>query len=454
MIVFSCKTEKTEQPQKKITQNKDTTHINQKDITKIEEYAKFISGLKTEKYSVFQKKNIYKKYANSNSTNWNYFSKNQINGIRTWIANNNITSETDTTTLFYPFSGPDFTFAFSFFPYAKNYVLIGLENIGNIPELNDYTDLEIKNLLTSISKSMIEFYKNGYFSTVNMKNNFRKSNMNGVIHPLLYFIYKTNNTLTNYEYFVVDKCGILQPVEFHQPLDKRIKGIKLSFTGEYGEKTLYYLQTDLSDKNYKDYPELVAFISSFKNKNCFLKSASYLLQDFILLNFRDLLISQSNKIVQDDSGFSLEFLKKNNFNVKVFGKYSGTLNIFKEYKQNDLIEEFKKQKAEKLPFRFGYNVAFDKTAIIFAQKQQPPDIKYPVFKVQLQMSWEKLTKADFPESFESLDYYYDEGYYKYTLGNFTNKEECEKLLENVKKMGYNDAFIIKFTEKSRENFEN
>ncbi|MBN2891980.1 MAG: hypothetical protein JXL97_08945 [Bacteroidales bacterium] len=420
----------------------------------IDQYAKFISGFSAEDFSDFQQKDIYKSYSNSNETNWNYFSVNQLLVIMNWAEKNAVSSADDTSTVFYPFAGPDFTFAYAFYPYAKNYILIGLENIGEIPDLKQYSDLEIAELLNSMTDALVEFYTQGYFSTLNMKYNFRKNNVNGVVHPLLYFVYRTNNQMIDFEYFVLDEFGQPQKVDKLESLDKRIKGLKISMTGKFGNKDLYYLQVDLSDENFDDYPELIAFVSSFGNKNTFLKSASYLLQDNKLLKFRDLLISQSSKIIQDDSGFGYNFLKSHNFDVKVFGNYSRTLNLFQDFWQPDLKAEFDNQNAKKLPFRFGYNVPFDETAIIFAQSQTSEQLQYPIYKVQFRMSWEKLPVDSFPNNFKEIDYYFDEGYYKYTLGSFQTEDECREMLDFVRKNGYQDAFIVEFKKESRRTINN
>lgn len=447
IFLFSCQ---DETPNINIPKEEKINYDTIKNLKPIDQYAKFISGFACEELSDYQEKDVYKNYSKSNETNWNYFSVNQLFVIKNWTENKKISTEEDTATVFYPFAGPDFTFAYAFYPHAKNYLLIGLENIGEIPNLKEYSDLEIAEILNSMTESLTEFYTQGYFSTLNMKYNFRKSSMNGVVHPLLYFIYRTNHQITDFEFFVIDKYGRKLIVDKHNALDKRIKGLKISFDGQNGHKNLYYLQVDLTDVNFKNHPELTTFISNFGEKNTFLKSASYLLQESDMISFRDLLIQQSLKIIQDDSGFSFNFLKLYNYDIKVFGNYNRTLNLFQDYWQPDLKEEFTKQNAKKLPFRFGYNVPFDETAIIFADaKENQTEQEYPIYKVQLRMSWEQLPADSFPDNFTTLDYYFDEGYYKYTLGKCNTEQECREVLEFAKNNGYKDAFLVEFTKDSR-----
>ncbi len=450
LFLSSCKEKNNNQNSHN---NADTSLKFTVDIKKYDNYAKFICGIPCENFEDFQQKDFYKNYANSTATNWNYFYVNQILVITNWAEKNEVLLSDDTITAFYPFAGPDFSFVYAFYPYSNNYLLVGLENIGQVPDLQNYTDIEIAELLNSMTQSLVDFFAQGYFNTQNMKNNFRNNNVNGVIHPLLYFIYQTNHQITDLKYFVIDDFGKILYVQDHQTLDKRIKGVKISISGNKGKKDVYYLQVDLSDVNFLNHPELVTFISNFGNKNTFLKSASYLLQEDKLSLFRELLINQSVKILQDDSGFSYKFLKENNFTISVFGKYTRTLNLFQTYWQPDLKQEFDKQNSKKLPFRFGYNVPFDETAIIYAQKNNSQEIIYPVYKVQFRMSWNKLPQDSLPLHLGEIDYYFDEGYYKYTVGNFSSKQECEVLLEKVRQTEFKDAFIVEFDEISRRTLE-
>ncbi len=422
-------------------------------ISFIDEYARFISGLKTDSFADIQTKNFYKNYAESIETTWNYFYLNQLLVITNWAKENNIISPDDTNTVFYPFSGPDYSFVSAFYPYAKNYLFIGLENIGSIPDFKQYTDLEIEQYINSLSNALKDFFSVGYFSTEKMKHNFRSPEMNGVVHPLLFFITRTGNKINNLEYFVINQFGLPDIVDSLNPTDTSIKGIKFSFSGDYGNKDLYYLQVDLSNDNFPQHPELLTFISNFKEKNIFLKSSSYLLQQDKFSIFRDFLIQQAAKILQDDSGFGYEYLLNSGFNVQLFGNYYHTLNIFKEFSQPKLQQAYEKQKPEKLPFRFGYNIPFDETALIYAIKnQQVTEEKYPVYKIQFKISWNKLKTSDFPQELQPVTYYFDEGYYKYMSGNYKTLPEAKNKLQTIKD-SYPDAFIVEINKNSKRIIE-
>lgn len=440
--LFACKNNTDQTDNSQNNNIEDTTSL-------IDDYAKFISGIKTKEFEEIQNKDFYKNYANAIGTSWNYFYINQLTLISKWCINKNIISNNDTIPLFYPFSGPDFPFAEAFFPYAKNYLFIGLENTGRIPDFKTYTDLQIEKYLYNFSNSMAEYFQNGYFSTKNMKNNFRNPEMNGIVHPLIFFITRTGNHITDLKYIVIDKYGQAVEVKQFQPLEKRIKGIKITFDGKYGKKRLYYLQVDLSNANFPAHNELTTFICNFKEKNVFVKSASYLLQRDDFSIFRNFLFDQAVKILQDDSGFSYKFLKSHNTNIKLFGKYNHTLKIFKDYEQKDLQEAFNKLQTEKLPFRFGYNIPFEETALIYATKEKPEKEVYPYYLVQFEIKWDKQKTDTFPSYLQPVTFYFDGGYYKYISGHFTNLEKAKNFLNKVKEQ-YPDAFIIEIKNFSKK----
>lgn len=445
-IIFSCNNDQNDSN----SLNKGNVNSNNTKKVSIDDYAKFISGIKTQKFSDIQEKNFYKNYSKSIETTWNYFYLNQLLLITKWSTNHKLISELDTISVFYPFSGPDFPFVYSFYPYANKYLMLGLENIGEIPDFQKYSDIEIERYINSLSNSLTDFFHDGYFSTQNMKFSFRSENMNGVVHPLLFFITRSGNKIEKLQFFIIDPYGRMKIVKNLKRTDQEIKGLYISFTGKNGHKDLYYLQVDLSDQNFVNHPELITFISNFEEKNIFIKSASYLLQDENFSFFRKFLISQAVKIIQDDSGFGYDFLKKSNYDISLFGNYSHTLNIFEKYWQPELKKAYDKIKDHKLPFRFGYNIPFDETSLIFAYKIAPKEVQYPIYKIQIKMSWNKLSNDSFPESLQPIDYYYDEGYYKYTSGNYHNLQQTQKQLELAKKEGFKDAFIIEINRNSRK----
>lgn len=71
------------------------------------------------------------------------------------------------------------------------------------------------------------------------------------------------------------------------------------------------------------------------------------------------------------------------------------------------------------------------------------------FKVQFASSADKVNESKtYPKVTEVGSYYYS-GAYRYTSGEFTDYDEAQKRLREVKKLGYSDAFLVAFSNDER-----
>ena len=116
------------------TVKKDTFKINKK----YTDIAKFIAGMKVDEksdlYELSKDKNFIS-YSVSSDSSWAKLDRKRLSRMRTWAESEIADMNKDIKTLFYPFSGPDFLHAHTFFPKAKKYIMFGLEPVGNIPDM-------------------------------------------------------------------------------------------------------------------------------------------------------------------------------------------------------------------------------------------------------------------------------------------------------------------------------
>lgn len=460
-LITACENinETTNTPKKK-----DTIIIVQKNAsekfnfeTLINSKAKIIAGITTKNFSEIQGKDFYKNHTKSTQKNWESFHTKKILPLKNWIAQNQTLNDTtNSKTIFYPFSGPDILYALNIFPNAENYILIGLENIGTIPEFTNQPDSILEPYFQNLSQSLRNLNKYGYFVTQNMKYDFRKNLLDGVLHIILYHLSLSEYDVLGTQFFEINPYGNQIYIENTSQLNKNIEGIKIWFKHKDSTevKTLSYIQADISDRYLSENKSFIYYLSKFEEKTTFIKSASYLLFNAEFSLLKNLILEQSNLIVQDDTGLPYSTFAENNFNTKIYGTYNKTIKIYKEKYQPNLQKALKSQTHNtKLPFRFGYNNRFNETVLILANKNkaQTPENEL-VFKVQLTMLWEKveLTDSIFAElPTEKIDYYFDEGYYKYTLGLEYSEEACESLLELAHNAGFTDAFIAGFRNGNR-----
>ena len=72
------------------------------------------------------------------------------------------------------------------------------------------------------------------------------------------------------------------------------------------------------------------------------------------------------------------------------------------------------------------------------------------FKIQFMVSKDTISKTS-PKfkGLEGVTFYYENGFYKYVVGNEGSMEDASKLQSEVKKKGFKDAFIIAFRDGKR-----
>ncbi|MBR1734074.1 MAG: hypothetical protein IJ730_01275, partial [Alphaproteobacteria bacterium] len=110
-----------------VTQN-DIAPINAFDKVAMQMACKFVS----EELKYDQTYYVYMKFFDKE---WARLQRNSISHIPDWRTRNIDPLVKYSDTLFYPFGGPDIIYAMSFFPNAKDYVLVGLERIGSFFEI-------------------------------------------------------------------------------------------------------------------------------------------------------------------------------------------------------------------------------------------------------------------------------------------------------------------------------
>ena len=133
-------------------------------------------------------------------------------------------------------------------------------------------------------------------------------------------------------------------------------------------QTLYYFRTDISDDGLKK-SGFLKFAGSLGKGDSFIKSASYLPHADSFSKIRDFLLSQSQSIVQDDSGIPLRFFKPEEWRLRPFGNYLGPIGEFPGRYQKGLNDLFHKAKAPRLDFGVGYRWRPNELNLLLAEKK-------------------------------------------------------------------------------------
>ena len=265
--------------------------------------------------------------------NWDRFKVSRLGRIRPW-ANSHLSS-LNPTTVFYPFSGPDFIFARELFPNASTYILCGLEPVGSQPSPQNLQPLHSS--LGWMEVSMRSLMDAGYFVTKEMRVDLKQSPLQGTL-PLFCFMLARNG----------DRIQSVQTTTNHAE-------IRFLARGDSRVRTLHYFNLNLSNGSMGKGNAFVQFLKSARPDVCYLKSASYLLHEGDFSIIRELLLTQCRAIVQDDSGIPLRSFAPERWRYRNFGVYAPPLDIFKKYYQPDLAALYAKRPSKPLPFGVGYH---------------------------------------------------------------------------------------------------
>ncbi len=350
----------------------------------LDEIAKFISGIEVSSENLkkqFESKE-FQDFSFYMEKSWKEVYEKRLNFMKDWRDSEISDAVKTTETLFYPFSGPDFLNAFIFFPNAKTYILFGLEPIGNLPNISEFKEKSIKHYLNNLKVSISDVFGKSYFLTNNMKDQFSDSVIDGTIPIIAFFLASTKHSIISMDLLSFSKEQVLISTPYELKKKDSVKnknsknnyiGIKFVVKDEFSnEKSVYYFSQDIGDYVFKTNSPLYKFFNNFENFTTYLKSASYLLHYGARKNIRDLLISKSKYILQDDTGIPYRYFK-DNWTVKFYGTYQRPVNPFKSELlfQQDLKEYYEKNKKtiSELPFNLGYHPGKNKNSLMFFTKK-------------------------------------------------------------------------------------
>jgi hypothetical protein len=324
------------------------------------EQARFLTGLRVPSGSVLeplQHTPEYLDHTKSYATMWKKFDQRYFGPMRAFAAAQIAPRTGSPQALYYLFSGPDFINAYALFPDVPVYILVGLEPVGSITPPEQLDAPRIKAGLDNLRKSTSVTLQFSFFITKDMKVDFEQTDFKGVL-PIL-------------ESFIALGGGGILGVEPFSP-GNGLPGVRIRFrkNAAASEQTVYYIQGDLSNDGLRSKPALLQWLGQFQPAVSYLKAASYLMHEPYFSRVRDFLLTKSSAIVQDDSGIPLRaFVASGPWQLSFFGKYDGTLDLFKKYLQIDLGQAYQQSGAAPLPFGTGYKWKLGESNLMIAARQ-------------------------------------------------------------------------------------
>lgn len=298
-----------------------------------------------------------------------YFSK-----MRSWSAAELAPRIAMNRPVYYFFGGPDAVSALALYPDAPVYILGGLESVGSIAAPQTLTPEAVAEGLANLRQSVNVILSYGHFITKDMKAELDRTAFRGVL-PLLYtFVVLTGGEVVRSEFVGIRRDGSLVPT--NGEAKGVLPGVKITFRRAPGaaEQLIYYVQANVADDALKSQGGAVlAWAGGFGQGNVYLKAASYLMHESYFSRIRAFLLGKGLSVLQDDSGIPFRFFQDGSWRVWLFGRYNGTLDLFKQYHQPDMAEVFASSRAAvELPFGTGYKWKVGESNLLLAIRQQVP----------------------------------------------------------------------------------
>ena len=134
---------------------------------------------------------------------------------------------------------------------------------------------------------------------------------------------------------------------------------------------MYYFSMDVADYKIKTKTEIEKFFESFPMINTYIKSASYIPAHKNFSIIRNIILDNSLKIVQDDTGVPLKSLDINVFEINMWGTYTKTISDLSWGFQADLKKALEVSgNNQSLPFKISYNGNYGEGMILYAKRKE------------------------------------------------------------------------------------
>jgi hypothetical protein len=195
---------------------------------------------------------------------WMTISWNQVKGriqtIEGWRSQEIKLSAAQRKNLLYPFSGPDFLNAYTFFPDHNRYVFFSLERPGSLPDLESVTVVQFTKLLQDVRSALRDIFERNYFITSYMTKQLTTPWIRGTVPVMATMMALMNRRIVRIE--PLDLFPDLTQA-YDSPEAKRprvlMRAVRIEFAGPTSTATqqLYYIALDATDKALDSYPDFL-----------------------------------------------------------------------------------------------------------------------------------------------------------------------------------------------------
>lgn len=290
----------------------------------------------------------WKLYSKEVQNNWAEYTKKIGVPMVNW-AKQHIGQTADT--IFYPFSGPDFTTVYQLFPDAKRYVMVAMQHAGRPMDLSAHTPLITDQSLDQLTSAWQLYGTHGFFVTEYLERYYYASQGKIGASTFLAIFLKLQGF--DIERVTPIKVGPNGEVE-ELPRETTLwSSVRFNATKNGNPIVLDYLRIDLSNQGLQATPDHFKFVQQMSSNPTLFKAASHLPQNTNFNMIANSVLDHAPLVVQDETGLNYTALSQK-FDSTLYGKFVIAHQAFQNY-HGDLARAFaQRQDVQPLNFRVGY----------------------------------------------------------------------------------------------------
>jgi hypothetical protein len=237
--------------------------------------------------------------------------------------------------------------------------------------------------LNELKASLSTILQVNYFFTKAMEKKLGNGSFNSISGLLLFFLAMNDCEVTDATSIAIGEGGALVrgPAADDSMTGRSrspIPGVEITFRRSGGkEQTLRYFTVNVADAYLvKTSPDFLPYLRSQGRLVTMIKSASYLMHKEGIAEpthfeqIRALILTQSELVVQDDSGVPLRLFARETWKLRFHGRYQAPTPEFGRYLQKDLKVEMQRNSTGKLPFSYGYAYKQGESNLMTAERVQ------------------------------------------------------------------------------------
>lgn len=274
--------------------------------------------------------------------------------------------------VFYPFGGPDALTPLLCFPRSPSYVMVALEPAGTLPTPARLEKKDLTHYLPELRNTMGSVLGRSFFVTRDMDRQFRGQVTDGLLIPIVQILVRTGHTIGGFRYVTLNEAGepVERPGEWHTTNKHGNKGFELSYRTDADGSVhhLSYYAVNLDDRHLSDNYAFRKFATTLKGSTTMFKATSYMTHNRDFSIIRDIALTASGAILQDDSGLPYNLFDASKWKVQLYGEYTKPYGSFHFRVQKDLRQAYQSAGVKPLPVRIGYGYGKAASNLLLARR--------------------------------------------------------------------------------------